>query len=246
MKLLVLASATAWVLTAVASPAGAADLPRKAPATYAPPSYFTWTGFYVGAHLGWGWQDEDPSIVSCNCGAGLQLGGPPIPSYTGSGFLGGLQAGYNWQFAGPWVVGIEGEFAWTGMKGDTAWSENGEPHTLSTRVNSIGDIAGRLGYAFDQTLFYFKGGWAWERADYEHTHIMPTAVHDLTGDITRDGWLVGLGIEHAFLPNVTAKIEWNYIGFGSDVVTTTDGPHTAVFNVNSRANLVKAGINYKF
>jgi outer membrane immunogenic protein len=143
--------------------------------------------------------------------------------------------------------GFEGEFAWTDMKGEADWSASGEPHTLSTRVKWIGDIAGRLGYAIDRTLLYVKGGWAWQRADYEHTHLMagPT-LHDLTGSIDRNGWLVGLGVEHAFWRNTTLKVEWNYIGLGADNVTTVSGPMSATFNVNSHINIIKAGFNYRF
>lgn len=221
MRLSIVASAV-LALLAVAGAANAADIPRApryTPPPPPPPPIFTWNGFYVGAHLGGGWQDEDVG-----------------PSFTADGFLGGLQAGYNWQFNGPWVVGVEGEFSWTDIKGDTNLIVGGEPHTFSTHVKEIADFAGRFGYAFDRALFYAKGGWAWERADYE-------LVDALTGDISRNGWLVGLGIEYAIWPHVTAKVEWDYIGLGSDDVIVADGD---VFHVDSHVNLLKAGLNYKF
>ena len=39
----------------LASVASAADLPRKAPPP-PPPPVFSWTGFYIGAHIGSAWS----------------------------------------------------------------------------------------------------------------------------------------------------------------------------------------------
>ncbi|WP_204305990.1 hypothetical protein, partial [Escherichia coli] len=44
-----------------------------------------WTGFYAGAHVGYGFSGR------FNNNSGLDLGGA-------SGVFGGLQAGYDWQF----------------------------------------------------------------------------------------------------------------------------------------------------
>jgi outer membrane immunogenic protein len=57
---IVIAAATALLTL----PAGAADLPRKAPAYIPPaPPPFTWTGFYGGIHAGWGWSDTSADVV---------------------------------------------------------------------------------------------------------------------------------------------------------------------------------------
>ncbi|MGZ5872835.1 MAG: outer membrane protein [Bradyrhizobium sp.] len=227
----------------------AADMAVKArPIAPLPPPY-DWTGFYVGGHLGWGWQSDDPSVVSCNCGGVGGMAGMGIPpSFTSDGFLGGLQAGYNWQLGSPWVVGVEGEVAWADIKGGTSWSVNGEPHTFSDRSKWIDDVAARFGYAIDRSLIYGKVGWAWTRDDFEHTHQMPGPVfHDLTGSIDRNGWLVGVGFEYAFMPNLSAKIEWNYIGLGGSDVITADGfGNSATFHADSHINIIKAGLNYRF
>ena len=37
--------------------ASAADLPVKAPPVFAAPAPWSWTGFYVGGHIGTGWGD---------------------------------------------------------------------------------------------------------------------------------------------------------------------------------------------
>jgi outer membrane immunogenic protein len=229
--------------------ASAADLPR-APINKAPVAvpYYNWTGFYLGVHLGYGWDSENPSVVSCNCAGMGGMGGMGTPaSYSANGVLGGLQAGYNYQVS-SWVFGVEGEVAWTGMSGSTAWIAGGDPHTLSTNARWLDTAAGRIGYAFDRTLVYAKGGAAWEHADFGHTHTMSgPVVHSLSGSATRFGWLIGGGIEQAFTQNLSAKIEYNYIDFGSGNITTSDGAgSSATFAIHQHVNVLKAGLNYRF
>jgi outer membrane immunogenic protein len=236
-------------LVAAAGAASAADMP--APVYKAPPPvvvpFYNWTGFYVGAHLGYGWDTEHASVAGMSGmgGMGTAMVGMGIPSYDANGVLGGLQAGYNYQMS-SWVFGLEGEVAWTNMSGASNWVMNGNSGTLSTDVRWLDTVAGRVGYAFDRTLVYAKGGAAWESADYGH--IMTGGMnHSLSGDATRTGWLVGVGIEHAFWQNLSVKLEYNYIDFGSANITTADGAGTsATFNIHQRVNILKAGFNYRF
>jgi outer membrane immunogenic protein len=97
IKLVLATTALSSVLLAsAATVAGAADAPPPRPVyKLPPPPYFTWTGFYVGAHIGGGWFDVD--------GFG-----------SNSGFLGGGQVGYNYQI-GNWVWGGELEVSGTSI-----------------------------------------------------------------------------------------------------------------------------------
>jgi outer membrane immunogenic protein len=132
--------------------ASAADLPRKAPA-YTPPPLppaFTWTGCYIGGHLGGGWGDKTVSVPSLLPGV----------SVTGDldGFLGGGQVGCNLQFGGNWVIGIEGEGSAADIKGDITRTIVGITGTASAKTNWIASATGRLGWAWDRWLIYGKGG----------------------------------------------------------------------------------------
>src|SRR5262252_8569404 len=66
-------------------------------AAYAPPPMMSWTGFFVGAHLGGAWSDVEWANVT--------LTGERVTN-DGSGFFGGAQMGYNQQI-GNIIIGVE-------------------------------------------------------------------------------------------------------------------------------------------
>ncbi|UZE51568.1 hypothetical protein ONR75_13795 [Rhodopseudomonas sp. P2A-2r] len=80
--------------------ANAADMPVKAVPYVAP---WSWTGFYIGAHVG-------GAVGTTNFSDSF---GPSIFGKVRSpGFFGGVQAGYNWEAPGsPWVFGVEADIS---------------------------------------------------------------------------------------------------------------------------------------
>ncbi len=119
-------------------------------------------------------------------------------------------------------------------------------NALHTDTNWLANVTGRIGYAiFDRNLLYVKGGGAW--IDQSNSVTAAGTVFN-TGDYTRSGWTVGAGWEYAFAPNWSAKIEYNYMDFGSKSPTFISAGGAAVTNVNvdQTAHLALFGINYKF
>ena len=125
MKKLAAAALSIFVVSAVS--ASAADLgPRtyaKAPVMMAP---INWTGFYVGVNAGGAWNTSNATTATVFSPTGyFALTSVPAIAIAGnqninrSGFTGGLTAGYNWQ-ASNWVVGIESDFNYFGVKGSTS------------------------------------------------------------------------------------------------------------------------------
>ena len=231
-------------------PANAADLAAR-PYTKAPVmpvAVYNWTGFYVGGHIGWGWGEIDN--ISAAPGTAAFPTGTPFNRTSSDGFLGGLQGGFNWQY-NALVLGIEGEYSWTDIKGTTTTVSPIIPAISTTATAKTDDIAmvtGRIGYAANEWLFYAKGGWAWAHGG-SNGAVTRTGVliSNTSASVDRDGWVVGAGVEWGFAPNWSAKVEYNHIDFGSKIVTVNQTVGAATFvDSSTKLDLVKAGVNYRF
>src|SRR5262249_14738728 len=149
--------------------AAAADMPVKAPPAPVSIPVYSWTGFYVGGHIGGAWTGKDDSFANAFCG-GTPVIPINLPFDTGdSSVIGGGQIGYNWQFASNWLIGVEGDFSWTKVDGSTTYSPlppgptgafavSPSVMTMSRDVKWLASVRGRLGYAWDRWLVYGTGG----------------------------------------------------------------------------------------
>jgi opacity protein-like surface antigen len=163
MKRTLLAGVAVLAACGAAGTVFAADLPARAPVFAPPPPIapmFSWTGFYIGPHLGWGSAHKDWEQTFPTTGNSVGNG----TTFNADGIIGGGQIGYNFQ-TGPWVWGIEADFTGSGMDG-SGIQRNTATWTDTTDINWFGSVTGRLGYAWDRTMVYFKGGFAW--ADETH------------------------------------------------------------------------------
>jgi len=198
-RLLGLLAATA-LTTAGLSAASAADLPvRAAPPVIAVAPIFTWTGFYVGGNLGWGWRDSnnDPVILTGpGVPGGLEGGTLLFGNSNDATFTGGGQIGYNYQI-GSFVIGAEADIQGIDSGNNSnavfipgpGFTGTFVPGEFENGADWWGSARLRAGVAFDRFLVYATGGLAY------------------TEDNT--GWALGGGVEWA-LP-----VNW----FGSSAVT---------------------------
>lgn len=237
----------------------AADLGAfKAPP---PAGAYDWTGLYFGGHIGGGWADNQFSDFGYQLLTGNVL--PITQTTNSSGFLGGVQGGYNYQI-GRLVLGSDFDFSWASIDGTNSdpyghhltgsqnWSQ-----TLSADTDWIGTATTRLGVARNNWLFYSKAGIAWANTSYTVNNTHVTSAFDQfdgTGSKTLTGWTVGTGLEWAFARNWTAKLEYDFIDFGSNVIpiygTRDPGQtyaHPQQFTIvnNQYINELKFGLNYK-
>jgi outer membrane immunogenic protein len=132
MKNLILASTLLLSITGLAQ---AADMPLKA-VPLAP--VFTWTGLYLGADAGYGWNSASGSSFCTTPGGvvngfGCSAPGSETLNLKG-GFVGG-QVGYNLQ-TGLFVWGIEADIQVSGIN-QTATT----PRSLARRGHSAYQIA---------------------------------------------------------------------------------------------------------
>ncbi len=193
-----------------------------------PPPTTDWTGCYAGVHVGGGVL-SDTFVAFDNFDS---------DTVDGGGAVAGGQAGCNYQ-AGIMVFGLEGEAAWSNMAIRFTHSNQFFMGQQSDRNRWNADIAARTGIAFDRALLYGKAGVAAGRFDFFNSD---TAANFFEGGATLTGLLLGLGIEYAFAPNWSAKLEYNHVGYLSRNVTL--GPVNA--SESATTNTVKAGVNYKF
>ena len=250
MKKLLLIS-TCLALTSTAAMAADMAPYTKAPVMAAP--VFTWTGCYVGAHVGGG-------TLSTN-GVGLNdsEGGFPTNfgggNSSGRGGVAGGQLGCNYQ-DGNWVFGLEGEGYWSGIKANVNRTfSNGDTEGASMKNSNDFTIAARAGITFDRTFIYGKGGWAWGnyKVSLVETFNNGTFINSANQSGYLDGFLVGLGVEHALTRNWTVKLEYDYIGYGTRnlAITNCSGGICSPTNngsasVSSNKQLFKVGFNYLF
>ncbi len=227
-----------------AFPAFAADLSVKAPR--AAPVQFSWTGCYVGGHIG-GVVSEDKTTGVLGNSVG----------FSSTGFVGGGQVGCDYQFAPGWVAGVEGRAAWTSLKNSHAGIVRNlvtgltVPSQFTLGNDFLASATARLGYSFaDRWLVFVRGGAAWthEKADDAFTTPAGIAV-DPSATMTRTGWTVGTGVEWAFAPHWSATLEYNYYDFGNHSATLTNAANNVVVTIPSlkdTLNAVTAGVNYHF
>jgi outer membrane immunogenic protein len=259
------------VSLAIAGPlstANAADMPLKAPAMA--PAAYDWSGIYIGGNVGGGWAQNEISDPGLGI-VGTLLGVPVTQTTNSSGFLGGVEAGANYQI-GKLVVGTEVDWDWTGING-TGTSALSSPllvlppgvainRSLGANTDWTGTATTRIGIAHDHWLFYGKVGAAWAHTKYTDNWnvtgaMLPAGINPLfsgTGSSTRTGWTVGTGIEYAFWNSWSAKLEYDYMNFGSPT-TTINGtilpasgfgiPFSAGLQNNQQISEVKFGLNYK-
>ena len=130
----------------------------------------------------------------------------------------------------PWVFGVEGDIAWSNMRGGS-FAAFGCAAGCETRNNWFGTVRGRVGYDFGGVMPYATGGLAVGDIKTERVGLAES-------NTTNAGWTVGGGIEAALAPAWTAKVEYLYADLGSVNNLGTD--------IDFKSHIVRAGLNYRF
>jgi outer membrane immunogenic protein len=248
MRKLLHTTAALSALLVTSMVANAADV-RARPAPYAPPPPvyapppFSWTGFYLGGNIGGAWANRD--VLDPVLGVNFNNGN------SNGVFIGGGQLGYNWQ-VNYFVLGFEWDF-------DGAANNNNSGTVFIPRVGTIQvtsnnrwitTLAARFGVTNGPWLFYGKAGGGWVGSD-DFTITNLTTGGSITGsNNSNSGWLVGVGIEWAFAPNWSAKVEYNFLGLDDRRFIAPVGflflTGDPFIERNRDIQMVKVGINYRF
>jgi outer membrane immunogenic protein len=238
------------VALGVAAPASAADLAAR-PYTKAPPPpvvvVYDWSGFYIGANGGGGWSHKCWDVTNFRVPVAFGEG-----CRDASGGMVGGQIGYRWQTAG-WVFGLEAQGDWANLKGSNvslfvpAWTNN-------SKIDALGLFTGQVGYAWNNVLWYVKGGAAVTDDKYRGTLTSSGVLFDSASE-TRWGGAVGTGLEFGFAPNWSVAVEYDHLFMGNRSIAFTSAgvlpgiPAGSTFRTDSirqDVDMVTARINYHF
>ena len=257
MKKLLLAAVGALSL-GMAAPASAADLaPRpytKAPAPMMAAVY-DWSGFYLGLNGGGAWARKcwDTGPFTFGQAAVFQSPGGPEGCHNATGGVVGGQVGYRWQ-SGAWVFGVEAQGDWANLRGSNAslifvpglLTATGTTNT--SKIDAIGLFTGQVGYAWNNVLFYVKGGAMVVNDKYEGSATGTGVLFDRASE-TRWGGAVGAGLDFGITPNIVLGVDYVHGFMGSrnlTFVSAATGAVTRNETIRQDVDMVTARISYKF
>ena len=213
------------------SPAAAADIKLPVKAPYLQP-VFDWTGFYIGAHTGYSHGSSsavltDPAVTTT--------------SNVFSGVIGGVQAGYNVWLPSGLLVGVEADLTFPNyLTSNSIVSSLVSPRSdFAEQWDYVGTARGRIGYTRGPWLAYATGGVAWAGERFLNTPLVGSDEKDIN---VRFGWAAGAGLEYAFAPHWTARLEYLYSQFGKADIRFPSGTQ---FNSSLDFQQLRIGLNRK-
>jgi outer membrane immunogenic protein len=242
----ILLGAIALLAWGAVAPAVAADLPARA-YTKAPemmmPAIYDWSGFYVGFNGGGAWSHECYAINSV---AGVAVAPNSEGCHNATGGLVGGQVGYRWQMS-SWIFGFDAQGDWASLKGSNSSLTAITPYANQTKVDAIGLFTGQVGYAWNNVLWYAKGGAAVTDNQYSSFFTSTNIQFNAASD-TRWGGAIGTGIEISFAPNWSVALEYDHLFMGNPNITfpTSANAVTRSDNIKQDVDIGSVRVNYRW
>jgi high affinity Mn2+ porin len=210
----------------------AADFGLARPVEAIPQPVIDWTGLYFGAHAGFGGGRSATTLLDP---------APTTGRHDFGGIIGGLQAGYNIQLPSGLLLGAEADVSFPSYI-----ESNSIVSSLATaradvihQWDFVGTARGRIGYAKGPWLAYATGGFAWAGERYLNT--LPSGDQEKALNI-RLGWAAGAGLEYAFAPHWSARLEYLYYRFDK---TNVQFPSSMQYAATMDMQAIRVGLNRK-
>jgi outer membrane immunogenic protein len=246
MKRILAGAAGLVAALSLSAPASAADLAAR-PYTKAPPAMiaaiYDWSGFYIGLNGGGGSSRKCWDINN-------NLGAAVVPAFRegchdATGGLAGGQIGYRWQTSG-WVFGVEAQGDWASFKGSNTSAFFGAATSNQTRVDAFGLFTGQVGYAWNNVLWYVKGGAAVTDDRYKGLNLAGIQLD--TANDTRWGGTVGTGVEVSFAPSWSVAFEYDHLFMGNRNVgfSNVAGAFSRIDNIKQDVDIGSVRVNYRW
>jgi outer membrane immunogenic protein len=206
-----------------------------------------WTGAYVGLNAG----AHAGGVSVTDSGSGV----PPGPfDYDIRGGIAGVTAGYN-VFAGDlMMLGAEASLNYMSVDGQgyIASSTPGHHQDLTLDSGVLIDFTGRIGFGFDNSLLYAKGGIAYFGGQAEQ--VTTKAEYSSTPTDGFLGLTVGAGIEHFVTDQISLKAEYQHFsfsaqeGYQTSLVDDDVTPAGTLFPNSHKWGIdtIRVGVNWHF
>jgi outer membrane immunogenic protein len=198
--------ATTAIAVLFVIPAQAADMPIKAPPRVVETT--SWSGFYIGAHVGYGFAVTGVDAVD------IQLG--QIIGAGSKGWVAGGLGGYNMMLAPRWVGGIEVDGSWQNIK--TRVSLFGGEAEIKGKSDWSASVRARLGYLMTPTTMLFgTAGWTWSELELSVTEsggFLEKHSPSISGP------QVGFGVETMWTQNWIIRTEYLHSFYNKATVNT--------------------------
>jgi opacity protein-like surface antigen len=208
-----------------------------------------WGGPYGGLSLGADFGHFPGTATAAPAGA-FHGGTVDLNNHWDTSITGGGQVGYNFQFNNL-VLGVEGDMKGGGPSAGTALT-GGNFHADSDWNASV---RGRVGYAYNQFLFYGTGGVAFANVGLQANYASPApgvSGGSASNSTTLVGGTYGGGLEYAVTPNISAGVEFRHSDYGgahlsmgsAPVAAGVSAPVTTKIDLHDDVALFK--VNYRF
>ncbi len=198
---------------------------------------FSWSGFYLGGHAGYGWGEVSGEFV---------FPGDPYPTTKTNGLIGGVHVGYQRQL-GQLVLGAEAGI--TQLQN----SDNGVPYPLApvssveSRLEDLGYIGAKIGWSSGKWLPYVAGGYA--NVDVSKRQFASgTGATQFTSSERQDGWYLGAGADWALSPNWIFGVDYRHYDFQKTMhfPVSPGGVPDIPVNMQATIDAVTLRLDYKF
>jgi outer membrane immunogenic protein len=185
---------------------------------------------------------------------------------------GGAQIGVNWQ-AGRWVFGVEADYMRTDLARTVVGPGSavfGSEASFAFRNAWQASIRARLGFAVDRWLLYASAGPAWSdlsvtgayqprtfRSPPAGPNLPPPPDVVIPGSSASDhqilfGGSVGVGLEYALTPNLSAAFDYRYSFYGSKtfalggLLFPNNETSAVTISATEPTSVINARLNFRF
>jgi outer membrane immunogenic protein len=203
----------------------------------------SWTGLYLGGHLGVEALTRD-----------LNLTLPQIPATAGltgvggGGLNGGLDVGFDYNINRDWLLGVLAGVDWSSDISDITIGSGGTTGTVSLLgLENAVTIAGRVGYLLQpDSLIYGLGGFTEAKLkDPKFTLTTGGSSNSSSLELpTFRGFTLGGGFEERLSGNLSMRAEYRYTKLGSQTIFSQ--PDVVFVDLDPAIHSVRFALTYRF